>query len=254
MSNSRTYFTIFGMPRSGSTWLMTMIDEHPDAVCFEELFYQTHLQNYYAWVSSEKVKRLFTYKEETGKSGPKAISDYFEYLEDFNPTARVRGFKLMYGQYYRQPSLTWHMIKKRMRILVIVRENAFENVMSVLVKNAMGNGHGTGAAENIPKITVDIPAFKKELWKKETIVPILKLFGALFPCPSLVVSYEELSRDSNKVMQGVFAFLGLSPQTVKGKTGKRVQTPYEEIIENYDEVYAVLKDTNRLHYLENKDA
>ena len=115
-------FIIVGLPRSGTTYLMTLLNAHKDVICAGELF------NPYAVVEHDDadydLQRIF----DRDKAPRYFCRQYFEKYEQ-EPWARI-GFKLMLGHNIRL--LTWLQEMEDVSILYVHRNNRLAQVASYL--------------------------------------------------------------------------------------------------------------------------
>jgi len=224
-------FVILTEIRTGYKWLANSICSHPDAFCFGEIF-----------GSDEKVRQqsmfekpLIAIKEnEDPKDWLKST------VEKWGQNKKALGFKVNYVDGRRingQPGFNkwaslWKYIIDDYKIIHLTRENLLDRALSELLASKESNW----ANEDYKlKLNVDPNHLLKimhrsELWQKEART----MFGEMFE-----VTYEQMSNP--ECISNIQRYLGLTPQTLTTNQKKQRKHPQSHYIENYNEIYRMLK-------------
>jgi LPS sulfotransferase NodH len=122
-------FCVITTPRSGSTWLATLLDSHPQIKSFEEPFiWRADRPN---WTDQE-FPTYYDYKTSVHQ---KSIFTLFKYLDilnsyksetDFN----IIGFKIMYNQIQENPEVMVKLLLDKYRIIHLIRQNYLDVIIS----------------------------------------------------------------------------------------------------------------------------
>lgn len=256
-------FVIVCNIRTGSTMLQNLLNSHPNARCFFELFHR------------HKTSIAFGVKGYRRKNTDKILVN----LRNENPVLFLEqqifskqpkyiqavGFKLLYSQCRRGrqwwdepeydfwwedvgPEPKWEgntrylwdfLAEERIPIIHLTRNNLLESKVSALIAQHTGQW-GIGATggmrtQAIPKkIRLDIEEFEKdlrgeELFRKE----VRKRFAQ---SPMLEVTYEDLIGAQKKELSRVLKFLGLNNYELNTPTQKLRDYNLPELIENYSDL------------------
>jgi hypothetical protein len=161
------------------------------------------------------------------------------------PGVDAVGFKLMYSQLRVARPLVPMLVLKRPRIVHLIRRNALDIVLSKETGAARGALHAK-SGEDVRPVTVRLPtenlldrlaAHENEVERARRRLRRLRL-------PYLEVGYEDLVRDQEQGFASVFEFLGVPATTELSSSLQKLNpTSHEQVIENYDEVRALLAGT-----------
>lgn len=244
---AKTPFVILTSQRSGSTWLVSLLNQLKDTTAYGELFLpRKHVEN---WDADFAYPRFDEVKGQMVGIRPARV---FHYLDGVYQHRGVVGFKLMYSQLYRYPELLIYFWTHRVRVVHLVRKNALDFVISQTLKRKIQKAHRL--ADDPPLEDVQIELDPKTLIHRLQIRQrkskrgqmILRLSGLR----SIEIGYEDLQKDAS-VFQSLCRFLSIEtdvmPQSRFQKVRRKTQ---DQIIKNYSEVKQVLEGTRFLSYLE----
>ncbi len=167
----------------------------------------------------------------------------FSYLNDLYSTPGSVGFKLMYAQLRRYPEILGYLIRHRIRVVHLVRQNHLDVMLSYAVKAKIGRAHvlsGQSTPDDM-QIELDTANLIRELeWlgKKQRVArKLLSLCGL----PHLEIAYEDLLSDQAH-FRLIWDFLSIKPEEVMPKSNVvRIRSGgHRDVIRNYDEVKEVL--------------
>jgi LPS sulfotransferase NodH len=244
---AKTRFVILTSQRSGSTWLVSLLNQLKDTTAYGELFLpRQHVEN---WDADFAYPRFDEVRGQMAGIRPARV---FHYLDGVYQHHGAVGFKLMYSQLYRYPELLIYFWTHRVRVVHLVRKNALDFVISQTLKRKIQKAHRL--ADDPPLEDVQIELDPKTLIhrlqvrqrKSKRGQMILRLSGLR----SIEIGYEDLQKNPS-VFQSLCRFLSIEtdamPQSRFQKVHRKTQ---DQIIKNYSEVKQVLEGTRFLSYLE----
>jgi LPS sulfotransferase NodH len=273
-------FFIWFQQRSGSTFLVSLLNSHPEIRCKGEVFGCSPIP----FGSGERFERLgggisgLTVHRRVLNQFPGRIDDptseqCTEELESFlgdgfaeNRCRRpVRGFKFKFPSQYRvYPEVTSWLDERRSEINMVVlkRDNLLKRALSVMnlkrMKAATGKANYRDAVKSTPAnvrqgITTSPASFDVcEILR--IIENFRKLERSFYHWPRqfvrrLDIEYEELQMDAGRVLTELQQFLGVR-ETLSLKSNMLKSTPDDlrSFVLNYDELERELKK-QQLDYL-----
>ncbi len=229
------FVTLF-MARSGSKYLRSLLNQHPDIHDFGEIFHERQ-KNFGSEVD------VFKKISEILLSGHKQIGVQFRYPRHVHEFPEV--YELLKSS-------------KQVKILLLKRRNKLKGAVSQqnaeALKKVTGKAHlFKGSTEKVDKLRLDIPRAIKESLQRESLDEEYgNLFSAKHQC--LDVFYEDLCDEPAKTLDGILDFLQLS-RFKEGsiKDSELVKVTSDDLsaaIENYDELTKELGVAGRLDWLE----
>lgn len=246
MPGQPTRFVVLATQRSGSTWVVDMLDSHPQVTAYGELM-----------LSPEKDMML-----------PRDVEYFSEFLARQSPRARrlgshvlslrfvagvfertngdAIGFKLMYDDFMRNPELLGYLAAKRVRIIHVVRENVLDVVISREAAQAKGLYHVWGERQVEP---VSVELDTKHLIGRLRMLELQQRFARrwvpLLRTPVYEAVYEELLRDPSGFgkLLGVLGADASRSGALGSSLKKVVRNDHADVIANYEAVRRVLAGT-----------
>ncbi len=244
-------FVVLTLTRSGSTWLLTLLNGQDGIAAYEELFLPGEVRPEYAWVAAGSPDRFHI--RERGLPGLRIrrVWNYLREVERSGAACRAVGFKLMLGQLSRVPEVLLLLALRRYRLLVLVRDNLFEGAVSRLVLEKTGDAQSRADAPADRRMVLDPDALIAQMKRRRRGVRILKVLAAVWPAPSLVLRYEDLVRDQRRGIEDVLSLLGIEsePKIVVSPMKRRISKPYTDIIANFDDVREAIENSSLRHTL-----
>jgi LPS sulfotransferase NodH len=228
---------IVGTQRSGTTWLMQVLNQEPRFNVFGEVFREIRLPQFRGDPALKPDMFFLDYKDLNSNA---TTLDYVEnVLAEDN---KVTVFKIMYDQIRRNSGLFSLLKSKNVLVLNVERYNIFDIALSKCLARRTGVFHAEGDLE--------IPSFKLEYNKIYTMLVKEKIKQVI--CPPIVkfsstnygyFLYEDLLQDFSPLVRELSNRLGienleLNPSDTKWK--KTSKSNKNKAILNYDEI------TNRL--------
>lgn len=244
---AKTPFVILTSQRSGSTWLVSLLNQLKATKAYGELFLpRKHVEN---WDADFAYPRFDEVRGQMAGIRPARV---FHYLDGVYQHRGAVGFKLMYSQLYRYPELLIYFWTHRVRVVHLVRKNALDFVISQTLKRKIQKAHRL--ADDPPLEDVQIELDPKTLIhrlqvrqrKSKRGQMILRLSGLR----SIEIGYEDLQKDPS-VFQSLCQFLSIETDVMPQSRFQKVRSKtQDQIIKNYSEVKQVLEGTGFLSYLE----
>jgi len=250
----RTRFCVLTTARSGSTWLATLLDSHPDVKSYEEPFIWREQRSNWR----EKVPTYYEYKKTRVCFSIFTVFRYVDLITDFRlfPSARVVGFKVMYAHLRHFPGILLKLVISRFKLVHLVRQNFLDIYISREVASQLAILHSnlldpSSTAED-RRVRIDTDMMLADLKRFKRNSEIFRHFLKLLPIEVLEVSYEELVDTHSQVLEKLGLFLGIAVDSQSLHSGlKRLGSgSYREKIENYGEVHRALIGTDFYRFLE----
>lgn len=261
-----TPFVVLTSGRSGSSWLMEMLNSHPAIGGYGELFSTRHKTRY-------PQTRAATYGDPggivflgayLGDHGVNALTVPVWGARYLNEVFASRGglvsigFRMRYGQlrarWRRLPVSAWffpYAAAKRVRIVHLIRRNSLDFLISREVATATGLRHARSEEEvSNPRIELDIESLFRKLDECQAHERLVRRGIAAFRLPVLEIAYEDLIADTLPAYRRVVEFLGADPgHEPRWGMRKVIDTPRGELIENYEAVRRALAGTKYASFL-----
>ncbi len=253
MPGGRDYvqFVLLGWYRTGSNYLRTLLDSHPEVVAYSELFSPHRVFWGTARARPLHAERVAALRD----------ADPLGFLSDgpFReqpPGIRAVGFKLFYPQVLLKPvpGLAERLAADGVRVVHLVRENLLRLRVSALVAQRTGAMSSTdvGEAESALVATgpivvdpQDLLAFFAQYGRRAAAA------AALF-APERIhrIVYEELSAEPDRVVAEVQQFLGVTPRPAGSPLVKQARRPLKEVVLNWVDVEHALGGTEWARFLQ----
>jgi len=249
-AEARAPFVVFTTQRSGSTWVMSVLNTYDDVNAQGELFLSRPRSPEKRWDSDFAYSRYVESKAEHGNIRPRSV---FRYLDTFFAQGAHVGFKLMYDQLRAYPEILVYLLHRRVRVVHLVRENHLDVLISFALKREIGRAHVLDAKDRPREPTVELPTaslvrkLRRLQFKHDAARRLLRTTRL----PHVEVTYEELVRDPGR-FDRVLEFLGISadgrePRSHILKTRVGGQ---RDVVANYEEVERALASTRFAGLLE----
>lgn len=186
-----TKFVIVCAPRSGSTWLHTLLNSHPQIFSYGEILRETHEVNPNKVLPSIKELVFHPHHSSIHAVGLKVFYEY----EAAEP------FKNQFQKIIDDNSI---------HILHLIREDKTAQFKSL--KTAEASQQWSSGRSTHQNITIQINPIELEVYQRK-ILAQEKHINALFQDhPILNVKYEDLLSHQEKTMNDIQAFLKVKPQ------------------------------------------
>ena len=239
-SRDVTHFCIFATQRSGSSWLQSLFESHPEIRCFGELFlYQPRSLR-----PDAELPPFYEYRRRHPGRRPRITFTYLGELAGVPGDHRALGFKLMYDQLALFPEVFPDWFKRRFKIIHLVRSNPLDVVISRQRARSTGMAH---AWSDVPSKSVELDAsrLRRQLRLEVAKVAAARALLRVLPVASHEITYETLCEREEETLRDVMRFLGIGAEGVRYSSGLRkiASGAYRARIANYDQVRASLAGT-----------
>lgn len=234
-----SHFIILTTPRSGSTWLGSLLDDHPKIDVYGELFLNHDVPEKYAALRKNDPEKFFRFKEQSKLRRPKVTSAYLDKV--FNSSETTIGFKLMAAPLIKHPEILRYCKRHQIRVIHLTR-NTQDRVISYAIANIRNNFHNLEQeTDSIEKITLDLKTVQKLYKRQKLLDNALKVIIKFIRSPKISIDYDDLHHNTDDTLNKIHEFLGLSAHKPTSDLHKSSPIPYEDVIENYDDIKKIFK-------------
>lgn len=244
----QTTFVLLTTQRSGSGWLVDLLDDHPSITAYEELFRVTDTT-----VPRRGATRVPRFEVMVGPSTFSTSAGlmarrhrYVRGLARAHPESRVVGFKLMYDQTRNHPGLVPSLALMRARFIHLVRHDSLSAIVSFDIAHAEDRWHyHAGEWVQPPKIWADTARLLTRLEERDVEIERFRRLLSRLPVPVHEVAYEDLLARRDDVLGALSDFLGVPapPRTLRSKVVPTVPGRTVDLVQNRDAVRAALAGT-----------
>ena len=211
-------FVILFPGRTGSTFLVSALDAHPDVEAKGEVLDGLRpkgVEAQRAWV--ERYLR-----------GP-AIG-----------RSKAIGFKTKLRDVLDQDAFTAAVERYNTRIIVLDRRNdvkhAVSRITARVLRDRTGRWNRYEGSEALGLLQIDADDFASRLSAVEEEKETIRSYVAGLDRPHLQIDYEDLCLDPPATFKKVFEYLGVRSVPVAGATLKNTSDDLREVISNFDEI------------------
>lgn len=263
--NQQTRFVIYGIQRTGTIFLMSLLDSHPNILCIGELFqnksecvqysiprYKLYIESSAIYQVLDSVIRKIKLNGYLGTIMRKImINRYLDTIYSLSATTGndAIGFKLMLNQVKRYPIVLDYLSENKFKVIHVVRENILKTYISRLRAQQTGVYASTHPTQKI-KVPVPINSLLEDLDSLSEENNALGNSVSRLGLDHLTISYEQIAHNREPELQEVLSFLGVSETAeLKSRLVKLTPDNLEQAVENYDEIVNALKHTKYGSYL-----
>lgn len=261
---ARTPFVILTSPRSGSNWLITLLNQHPHMRCsFEVLHNQPDQRTpMVAPVAGDQIPDRDRRYDDT-REGADFVRDL--YAVPYPSSVRATGFKLFYDQAAgeRARSAWTYLARNRdIHVIHLERDNllaAFVSLQRALRTRVWLHRAEDGSVRPPEPETVDPEAFRTYVqeFRAERAAALTRLDAQRGETdadrPTLTLTYEQLRKGRRRHLSSILRFLGIRPWPwvwrMKDQTAKQAALPLTRSIANHQELVSEFAGTDLERYL-----
>lgn len=215
-----TSYVILFIERDGSTYLTSMLMEHPEIQAEYEKFAVLRQQGAQGKEQLRWLNEFLT----PPLLGKKAALGFKTKLVD---VMDMDGFKrLLYKK-------NCHLIQMRRRNMV---KAVISRINARRLYEASGKWNLYKESDRMPPMEIDPHQFDQFLEERRLADLELDNFIAGLDLPKIKVEYEDLLVNRDFVMNKLFAFIDVPPQPLQGKTLKNTQDNLREVVLNFDDL------------------
>jgi LPS sulfotransferase NodH len=244
----QTVFVVLTTQRSGSGWLVDLLDDHPAIASYAEMFRvtDTTVSDY----GATAVPRFeVMVGPRTFSTAPGLVARRHAYVRGLaraHPEARAVGFKLMYDQTRDHPGLMSILTLARARFIHLVRRDTLSAVVSFDIASERDRWH-YHAGQPVPPLRVrtDTRSLLERLQERDTEVERFRQRMARMRVAVHEVAYEDLVARREETLSAVLEFLGVPQPTRPLRSSLVRPTPARavDLVENRADVRAALAGT-----------
>lgn len=236
--------------RSGSTWLITLLNGQPGVAAYEELLMPHPVDPRYAWLAADAPERLIARRHALPRARPLRLNSYLHEVEAHRRDAVAAGFKINAVQFRATPELLPILALRGYRLVVLVRDNVFESSISQIMSAITGEAHSREAGVRAP-VRVDPAEVVDRIRRRLRWIAAIRGLRRVWPCASTEVTYEELVTDQMAALARILRAIGVdaAPVPIDSPLKRRVDRPYDEVITNFAEVKKRLGEAGLAHHL-----
>ena len=247
---NKNKFCVITTPRSGSTWLATLLDSHPRIKSFEEPFiWRADRPN---WTDLD-FPTYYNYKTNAPKKSAFTAFKYLDILDSYKAETEfdIIGFKIMYNQIQENPEVMLKLLLDKYRIIHLIRQNFLDVIISRAAKKQHRIAHSSKVQYKTKQVEIDTSCLIEDLDRCTRNHKLFRSLLAIMPLSVLEITYESMQQDYNKVLSSVANFLNVSSESITFKSDlKRINKgEYADKISNYDEVLATLSGSTYIKFL-----
>lgn len=249
-------FIILSTQRSGSTWVVDMLNSHKAILSYSELLLE-NAEGKPIWGGCKDQEFFNSYlKAEKQRHQNINVQDcLFDYLDKLyakRDGIEAIGFKLMYGQAGAYGVIIDYLVSRKVSIIHLIRRNSLDIILSKEAAAQRSMYHSRSDDIEPVKLTVDLNEIKlKLLWQEKEIHKARKKYANL-KLPYCEVYYEDLL--SGKVpFQYLLKFINIEGRVTNLESSlKRTnKEPHSKIIENYEQLKSFLENSKYSSMIKN---
>jgi LPS sulfotransferase NodH len=248
----KTDFVLFGIQRTGTTWLYTLLDNHPSIVCFGEAFQDVDTpchptlgtKRYKSYINMSVRRRVLDFVNRKYM-----ISTYLRHMVSALEY-EAKGFKFMLDQANKYPEFLKIMQQNKFKIIHVWRSN----ILKILVSRVRAELTGIYVTQNTvdsSKIHLDDDLLIANLENiKAAQSELLEIIQGLL-LDYISIQYEDLLTNRETELGKILEFLEVD-NTFNLTTYLTKINPDEliDVIANYGEIAEILRGTENEAYLE----
>ena len=240
-------FVVFSTPRTGSSWLVELLDAHPRVVCYGERFYPgrgvRHENGSTDFVRFDDLPTRFM-----RRSRPAAaleLEAYVALLLRKREGMQAVGLKVMLEQAQARTTLMATLRRRRTRVVHLVRENTLARLISLRAAIARGVFRARlGDTVSTPSVRLERAKLVYDLEAMEDAVIRSRELITRHGLACHELTYEGLLGDTRGALARIAAFLDLDETTWDPSSTLVVTNPDPlSLVENLDEVAGELFGT-----------
>jgi LPS sulfotransferase NodH len=241
LMNSRSKFVIIGTQRTGTTYIRTMLDNHPDVRCIGEAFLQTKQGSEYFHNFKKNYHNGF-FKNTFNQN--KIIKHYFDVIFDQDQYKAI-GFKLMLNQ--SKNPIKRYIEKNDLKIMIVTRENILKTYISRETAKKSNIFHLKDYKKKVEKIHLDADQLIGKLKKIEKENENLLCYTRK---DFLHITYEAVLMSAGNEFKRMLRYIGVDEEFILSSPLKKINpNTLPEIVANFSEVERLLMNTRYERYL-----
>ena len=248
---SRGLFTIIFEGRTGSSFIVSCLNSHPNVLCYPEI-----LADSGPAVQKKLLKALIEGRPIEAINPKVAQPRYFHGDVNGKTDLQRVGFKTKLNQigYRRLEAFHYFLERHRFKLIYLKRRNIVKSVLSLYNAERLRKKYRSSNAENEHQIQgpiyIDPERFIQDLERREKLERAHEKFYQAFGLDKQIFYYEDLIQSQNLCLSHLLAFLGVKGIPLKGKFLKNTPDSLCDAVLNYEEFHKRLSGTRFEHCLE----
>jgi LPS sulfotransferase NodH len=243
-------FVLVANSRTGSTWVIDLLDSHDHVTAYSELFHGSA----YGKPPVGGHRDILMWSSYAASQGsPRTRRDRmrlsFRYLDEEVYRERsgksAAGFKLMYSQAAFEFYVLAYLKVRRVAVIHLIRQNHLDGILSedAVQTRHVAHAHSGGEVQPL-QLELDPYTLVERLRARADSVRQARELFSTMGLPYAEIYYENLLADASRIHEAI-QFLGIDavPEQLESSLQKVNPTDHRQLIANYDEVQGLLKDT-----------
>ncbi len=233
-----TKFLILTTQRSGSTHLTQLLGTHPNITTYSEIFNESAI-GWGRWkptYATPSHRALFYFRN----IFPQYFLKHYIYKKYPNQIQAV-GFKVMYSQLERFPSLIPYLISQNVQMLHLKRTNLLDVYVSLKRSEVANIWHTTTASRPNVRLYIEINECREFFEKQHNLQ--MYYSKLVSNAKTITVSYEQIHAHEQREIEKIESFLRVQPMPLHSIFHKMNDLPHHTTIVNYDELSNAFKKT-----------
>lgn len=258
----RTYrkFVVLSTQRSGSTYIASLLQSHPSAVCYNEIFHPEKCHYNYPFFPEENNPEMLFIRD----ADPVEFLRQYVFRKYLTPFSAV-GFKLHYSQAIdkRFVAMWTHLLRDKeicfihvsranlLKTLISLKMAQLTNVWSMkhpaFVSNLKETGLAALSTQDVENIDISLTFHLDFNETRDFFIHHTqqqKIFlGSIRKHPVLHLTYEDFETNATEDIIRMLNFLHLKKRPLYTKVDKQSKKKDSEVVTNYTELKAQFKET-----------
>jgi len=190
-----TKFIIFNNQRSGSTWLVDMLNSHPEIIVYSELFLRNVKKDKPTLIGEKDIFLRKAYLKKSkgifNRFRPFSCFRYLGYIYSVKKSVNAIGFKLLYDQFLYFPEILVYLLLNKISVVHLIRSNILDVILS---REAVSIRRSFHSFDNVGKVQVNLNTSNllNKLRRGDRRIKLAKRLFSGSGLPYIEVEYEEL--------------------------------------------------------------
>lgn len=235
VNENRVRFVVLSTQRSGSNWLEDRLNAHSQVTVHRSEPFRKTLDADYAYRhfrNASNATRALAFM-----APPVAKDRYLSWLEA-QTTSRAVGFRLMYDQLRRNPSLGPLLAVRGFRFVHLVRTNVLETLVSTVAARESGLYVTRSESKKTNPVWLDPTTLVDVLSRRQALIDRHR--SVLRFVQSLELSYEDYIDDPIAGDRSLASFLDVAHEALTSEVQRSGHRDLRQRIQNLNEVSAAL--------------
>lgn len=253
-------FVIYTHGRTGSSVIVDHLEDHPNIVCYNELFHpdgQEHWKNRAERYDRTDLMPYEVFKDEKSKATNSGKCEFFRrYLREMIKTAELDkseasvGFKLLTYHANAHTRLMKVLKKRNFAFLHLIRRNVVRQVVSGFVANERGTWNERNWTPPSDKYTLDMTTFSKTVEYNQKTTERNHVLLQKLDVSCLNIYYEDYVEAPQPFLDAIHDFLGVEKfQVIPTDFSIMTNRNLRSVVANYDELMETTKVLGLEHML-----